>query len=80
MLMEMHPQDVRSELRKRFRTIANFERSKNLPSKSVYEVLRGRKSARVSRAIEAALIEPLPKTSADSAAPEPGVATEDRSQ
>lgn len=57
----MHREDVKAELRKRFRSVARFERLRGLPEKSVHEVLRGRKSARVSDAIAAALTEPLPQ-------------------
>lgn len=61
MLATQHPEDIKAALRKRYRSVAAFEREKGLPAKSVTEVLRGRKSARVSTAIEAALIEPLPQ-------------------
>lgn len=56
-LADMHPEDIRAELRKRFGTITKFEDANNLPRKSVHEILRGRKSARVSEAIEKAIIE-----------------------
>lgn len=56
-IAEMHPEDIRAALRKRFGTITKFEQEYKLPKKSVYEIFRGRKSARVSRAIENAIIE-----------------------
>lgn len=67
MLTDMHPEDVKAALRKRFGSVAKFERMRGLPEKSVHDMLRQRKSARVSRAIEAALTEPLPKASPDHA-------------
>jgi lambda repressor-like predicted transcriptional regulator len=60
----MHPEDVKAALRKRFRSVAAFERAQGLPAKSVSEIFRGRKSARVSGAIEAALNTP-PSSSND---------------
>jgi lambda repressor-like predicted transcriptional regulator len=65
-----HPEDVKADLRKRFGSVARFERAHDLPEKSVNDVLRGRKSARVANAIEAALTEaPLQSSHEDSAAP-----------
>jgi lambda repressor-like predicted transcriptional regulator len=61
MFASMHPEDVKAALRKRFKSVAAFERAKGLPAKSVTEVLRGRKSARVSTAIEAAITGPTPQ-------------------
>lgn len=60
MLPTMHPEDVKAGIRKRYGTVAEFERAKGLPPKSVTEVLRGRAWKRVSDAIEAALQESLP--------------------
>jgi hypothetical protein len=45
------PEDVKSALRKRHRSVAAFERIKSLPEKSVHDVLRGRPSKRVLAAI-----------------------------
>jgi lambda repressor-like predicted transcriptional regulator len=56
----MHPEDVKAGLRKRFGTIANFERAKGLPRASVTDLLRGRPSARVLEAVEDALNTPEP--------------------
>jgi lambda repressor-like predicted transcriptional regulator len=61
MFGSMHREDVKAELRKRFGSVAAFERSRNLPAKSVNEILRGRKSARVADAIDDALNEPIPE-------------------
>ncbi|WP_066666999.1 MULTISPECIES: helix-turn-helix domain-containing protein [unclassified Sphingomonas] len=57
MLSQMHPEDVKAAIRKRFRTISNFESQKGLPEKSVHDTLRGRTSGRVAAAIEAVLAE-----------------------
>jgi lambda repressor-like predicted transcriptional regulator len=62
MLATMHPEDVKAGLRKRYGTVADFERAKGLPPKSVTEVLRGRAWQRVSDAIECALQEEEPPT------------------
>ncbi|WCT75443.1 hypothetical protein PQ455_10545 [Sphingomonas naphthae] len=58
----MHREDVKAGLRKRFGTIAAFERARSLPPKSVNDVLRGSTNARVTEAIEKALTEPLAPT------------------
>lgn len=57
-LTTMHPEDVKAALRKRFGTISNFEKTKQLPAKSVNDVLRGRPNARVTAAVEEALNNP----------------------
>lgn len=62
-ITEMHPEDVKAELRKRFRSVAAFERAHGLPEKSVTDVLRGQKSKRVSDAVEAAIKVPVPTQS-----------------
>ena len=45
------PEDVKSAIRKRHRSVAAFERVNQLPEKSVHDVLRGRTSNRVLAAI-----------------------------
>ncbi len=60
-LARLHPEDVKAGLKKRYRTVAAFERQAGLPEKSVFDVLRGRASARVTAAIETALSKPLPQ-------------------
>ena len=50
-LAELHREDVKAAIRKRFGSVAAFERAKNLPAKSVTDVLRGQKSERVERAV-----------------------------
>lgn len=59
MPLTMHPEDTKAALRKRYGTVSAFERAAGIPSKSVSDVLRGRKSARVSKAIEGALADPI---------------------
>lgn len=48
----MHREDIKAAIRKAFGTLSAFERANDLPSKSVNDVLRGRTSARVQRAID----------------------------
>lgn len=55
MALDMHPEDVKAELRKRFGTVFDFEDKAGLPRKSVSDFLRGRPNRRVSDAIVAAL-------------------------
>jgi len=59
-LADMHPEDIKSEIRKRFRSVAAFERAHELPEKSVTDLLRGYKSARVKRAVEQVISQPIP--------------------
>lgn len=49
---EVHPEDVKAAIRKRYRSLAAFERAHSLARQSVTEVLRGRPSARTQKAIE----------------------------
>lgn len=58
-LAAMDREDVIAALKKRFRSIAAFERRTGLPEKSVNDVLRGRSNARVVTAIEQALSKPV---------------------
>jgi lambda repressor-like predicted transcriptional regulator len=60
MLATMHPEDIKAGLRKRYGTVAAFERAKGLPDKSVNEILRGRTWKKVTAAVEKALQEPIP--------------------
>lgn len=55
LLGQMHKEDVNAALRKRFGSVAAFERAKALPEKSVHDLLRGRPSARVRDAVESAI-------------------------
>jgi lambda repressor-like predicted transcriptional regulator len=54
---ELHPEDVKAALRKKFGTVREFERAKKLPINGVADVLRGRTSERVTSAVESVLIE-----------------------
>lgn len=60
-LSTMHPEDVKAGLRRRFGTIRNFERARQLPRNSVSDLLRGKTSARVALAVEDALDQPTPE-------------------
>lgn len=55
----MHPEDVKAELRKRFATVSAFERQHELPAKSVHDLLRGRASARVEKAVKSVIERPV---------------------
>jgi lambda repressor-like predicted transcriptional regulator len=52
---DRHPEDVKAILRKRFVSLNNFERTHGLPIDSVSDLLRGRRSARVAAAVDAAI-------------------------
>ena len=54
---DLHPEDIRAAIRKKFGTIKSFEREYDLPASGVQDILRGRTSARVRAAIEAILME-----------------------
>lgn len=59
MLGDLHSEDVKAAIRKRYGTVRQFEREMGLPDKSVTEIFRGRGSRRVIRAVEELLsIEP----------------------
>jgi lambda repressor-like predicted transcriptional regulator len=55
MLALMHREDVKAALRKKFGSVTAFERASGLPDKSVHDLLRGRKSARVEDAVNGVL-------------------------
>lgn len=55
-LADMHPEDIKASIRKRFGTIRNFELANDLPKGSVHEVLRRRRWARIERAIESVIL------------------------
>ncbi len=52
---DLHPEDVKAAIRKRFGSLAAFEREKKLPVESVTNLLRGQKSRRVAKAVDAIL-------------------------
>ena len=56
-LRDMHPEDVKAAIRKKFGTLAAFNAAHGLPKLGASEVLRGRKSKRIEDAIEAVLRE-----------------------
>jgi len=58
-LPDMHPEDIKAEIRKRFRTVAAFERHFSLPAKSVNDLMRGNKSQRVAETIQSVIERPV---------------------
>ena len=65
MIAQMHPEDVKAAIRKRHGTVTAFEQREGLPAKSVNDLLRGRRSARVAAAIEALLIQAVPSAQSE---------------
>ena len=63
MLSEMHREDIKAALRKKFGSVAAFERARSLPAKSVSDLLRGQKSARVEQAVVEAITDKVPQQS-----------------
>lgn len=57
LLDQMHPEDVKAAIRKRFGTIAKFTKARGLPDLGVIDLLRGRSSQRVRDAVEELLQE-----------------------
>lgn len=51
-LDEMHPEDVKAAIRKRFGTVARFSKERGLPDQGVIDLLRGKPSQRVRDAVE----------------------------
>ncbi|WP_288457817.1 helix-turn-helix domain-containing protein [uncultured Sphingomonas sp.] len=62
-LAHMHKEDIKAALRKRFGSVAAFERSRGLPEKSVTDLLRGYASARVEKAVVDAISGAVPDQS-----------------
>jgi lambda repressor-like predicted transcriptional regulator len=54
---EFHPEDIKAAIRKRYRSLGAFERALGLPKQGVSEILRGRTSARIERAIRRVMAE-----------------------
>ncbi|MBS3961461.1 MAG: helix-turn-helix domain-containing protein [Sandarakinorhabdus sp.] len=61
MIANLHPEDIKAAIRKRYGTVRKFERENDLPEKSVSDLFRGRTSERVRHAVETAV---TPKKSA----------------
>lgn len=57
LIHEFHPEDIKAAIRKRYRSLLAFERAHNLPRQGVSEILRGRTSARIERAIRRVMAE-----------------------
>jgi len=47
----IHPEDVKALIRKRFGSLQAFERARGLPFRSVSDLLRGKTSQRVAAAV-----------------------------
>lgn len=56
-LDQMHPEDIKAVIRKRFGSISRFIREHELPATGVSDLFRGRTSERVRSAIEEVLKE-----------------------
>lgn len=50
-----HPEDIKAAIRKRFGSLAKFERESGLPEQSARDVIRGKASRRTAHAIARAL-------------------------
>lgn len=46
-----HPEDVKGAIRKRYGSVAAFERHYGLPPLSVRDILRGKKRGRIARVV-----------------------------
>ena len=46
-----HPEDVKAAIRKRYGSVAAFERHYDLPALSVRDILRGKKRGRIARVV-----------------------------
>lgn len=57
LLDQMHPEDVKAAIRKRFGSIAHFVEVRDLPETGVSDLFRGRTSKRVREAVEEVLRE-----------------------
>jgi lambda repressor-like predicted transcriptional regulator len=52
---DFHPEDVKAAIRKRFGSLAKFEREHGLPVESVTNLLRGQTSRRVAAVVDAVI-------------------------
>lgn len=57
LLDQMHPEDVKAVIRKRYGTVAHFVEVFDLPRTGVSDLFRGRTSDRVSKAVESVLVQ-----------------------
>lgn len=51
----LHREDIKAELRKKYGSVADFERKENLPERSVKDVLSGKSRPDVAKAVAKAL-------------------------
>ena len=68
-LADMDPHDIKAEIRKRFKSLAAFERTFGLPEKSVTDVCRQRASSRVEQAIKLVITRPVSEFSVEPTPP-----------
>lgn len=68
---QMHPEDVKAALRKRFGSVANFVAVRQLPTTGVSDLFRGRTSQRVRDAVEEVLREQAGSIIMDSSSAKP---------
>ncbi|MBY0306980.1 MAG: helix-turn-helix domain-containing protein [Sphingomonas sp.] len=54
---QMHPEDIKAAIRKRFGTVGQFVEQNGLPKTGVSDLFRGRTSKRVRDAVEAVVRE-----------------------
>lgn len=54
-----HPEDVKASIRKRYGSVAAFERHHNLPKASVRDILRGKKRSGIARVVAGDLDVPV---------------------
>ena len=58
MSLALHREDIKAELRKRYGSVADFERTEGLPPRSVKDVLAGKSRPEIARAVARALNRP----------------------
>lgn len=52
---KLHPEDVKAEIRKRYGSLAEFERRNGFPPLSARDVLRGKSRSKIAKAIADAI-------------------------
>lgn len=53
---DFHPEDVKAAIRKRFKSLDNFEREHGLFKGAVHDLLRGKVTAKTAKVVDAILI------------------------
>lgn len=67
-LDQMHPEDIKAAIRKRFGSVAAFVAENDLPATGVSDLFRGRTSKRVREAVEAVILEQSASITLDTSA------------